>query len=234
MSIYLIEGNIGSGKSTLLEILTKFTKLIPIKEPVNIWRGIKDNNGKDMIEKFYTNQKKYGFSFQMMAYISRIHVLKKALQKNPHGIFISERSVYTDRYIFAKMLYDHDKIESVNYQIYLKWFDEFVKDLPIKGIIYLKTTPKICHERIKQRNRKGEENITIKYINRCHGYHQEWITKIKKTINVMVLDGDTTNPEEHLIQIKLFTCNHEWIDTSAFDVQNHNHEYKCAKCGLIK
>ena len=234
MSIYTIEGNIGSGKSTLLKLLAKYKPIIAIQEPVNVWRSIKDIDGKDMIEKFYKNQEKYAFSFQMMAYISRLHLLKKNLRENPNGIFITERSVFTDRNVFAKMLYDDGKIESVNYEIYLQWFDEFVKDIPIKGIIYLKTTPNICFERIKKRNRKGEENMSTKYINRCHGYHQEWISNIKTISNVLILDGDITNPELHFSQIKLFICNHDWCDISAFDVQNHDREYQCTKCNLIK
>ena len=169
-----------------------------------------------------------------MAFISRIHLLRKKLSENPEGIFISERSVYTDRHVFAKMLYDDKKIESVNYEIYLKWFDEFVKDLPIKGIIYLKTTPNICFERIKKRNRKGEENMSTEYINRCHGYHQEWINTIKNTSKVLILDGDKETLNEHLTQIKFFTCNHEWQDISSFDVQNHYREYQCKKCDLIR
>ncbi|GAH14460.1 unnamed protein product, partial [marine sediment metagenome] len=31
------------------------------------------------------------------------------------------------------MLYDEGKIEEVNYQIYLKWFNEFIEDIPITG-----------------------------------------------------------------------------------------------------
>lgn len=234
MSIYAIEGNIGSGKSTLLTLLSKYKDIIKIQEPVDIWRTIKDDSGKDMIEKFYENQEKYAFSFQMMAYISRITLLKKKLQENPNGIFITERSVFTDRNIFAKMLFDDGKIESVNYQIYLKWFDEFVKNLPIKGIIYLKTDPKTCLERIKIRNRKGEENISLKYINRCHRYHQEWINSIKNGENVLILDGNITNPELHFQQIKLFTCQHDWQDIGSFDVQNNCREYQCKKCRLIR
>jgi len=235
MSIYTIEGNIGSGKSTLLEQLAQYNnKVIAIQEPVDVWRSIKDISGKDMIEKFYTNQEKYAFSFQMMAYISRLHLIKKKLKENPTAILITERSVLTDRYVFAKMLYDDKKIESVNYQIYLKWFDEFIKDLPIKGIIYLKTTPNICLERIKNRKRKGEKSITIKYINRCHNYHQEWINDVKKKSMVLILDGNITNPEIHFTQIKIFICDHNWVDISAFDVQNHYREYQCTKCNLLR
>ena len=34
-------------------------------------------------------------------------------------IIITERSLYTDKHVFAKMLHDQGKIEDVCYQIYL-------------------------------------------------------------------------------------------------------------------
>ena len=34
--------------------------------------------------------------------------------------------------------------------------------------IYLKCDPKTCHERIKKRNRKGEEGIPLSYLEKVH------------------------------------------------------------------
>ena len=142
--IISIEGNIGSGKSTLLENLRKYyndnTCVIFVKEPVDDWEKIKDKQGNTMLKKFYADQDKYSFAFQMMAYISRLTILRDTVKKikektNKHNtqqyIIITERSLFTDKYVFAKMLYDQGKIEDVCYQIYLKWFDEFAKDFPI-------------------------------------------------------------------------------------------------------
>ena len=81
--IFTIEGNIGSGKSTLVKKLKNTfhnienIKIIFLDEPVSVWENIKDKDGKNIIEKYYENQKKYAFSFQMMAYISRIMKLNK-------------------------------------------------------------------------------------------------------------------------------------------------------------
>ena len=125
VQIYTIEGNIGSGKSTLLEFLKdeltiSNQKIIYMKEPVDEWEEIKDSAGNTMLQKFYENQEKYSFPFQMMAYISRLNLMKETIEQNPNAIIISERSLYTDKYVFAKMLYETDKIEDVNYQIYCK------------------------------------------------------------------------------------------------------------------
>jgi len=192
--IFSIEGNIGSGKSTLVEILKKSKKniqlnnlpIIYLQEPVDQWNKIKNENNIGILEEFYKNPKKWAFSFQMMAYISRLSLLKKTIRENPNSIIITERSTFTDRNVFAKMLYDEKNISHIDYQIYNTWFDEFVKELTLSGIIYVKTSPNKCSERIKKRNRIGE-NIEIQYLNKCSQYHDNWI---EPQNNVLFLNGD--------------------------------------------
>ena len=169
-----IEGNIGTGKSTFVEILKlAFTdkNIVFLKEPVDEWENITDENEITILEKFYENPSKYGFSFQIMAYISRLDVMRKEIKKNPNAIFISERSLFTDKLVFAKMLFDSGKIETVNYKIYLKWFDTFAEEFPISKVIYVNTEPDICHQRIEKRSRTGETNIPLDYLQNCHKYH---------------------------------------------------------------
>jgi deoxyadenosine/deoxycytidine kinase len=177
--IISIEGNIGSGKSTLLSIINEKFKnmdnIIFLQEPVEEWESIKDSNGVNILTKFYEDQKRYSFTFQIMAYISRLNILKKAIETNPDAIIISERSLYTDRYVFAKMLYDSGNLEDIEYQIYLKWFDHFIDNIKFEKIVYLKTDPVTCFERINKRNRTGESSISIEYLLKCHLYHQKMI-----------------------------------------------------------
>jgi len=185
--IFSIEGNIGSGKSTLVKELKKSIpnildkKVVYVQEPVNEWSKIKDKKGETILEKFYANQHKYAFSFQMMAYISRLALLRNIVRENPDAIIITERSVFTDREVFAKMLYDEGKIEEVDYQIYLKWFDEFIEEIPVTGLIYVTTTPEKSKERVDLRARAGE-SIPLSYLQRCHNYHETWIKNIKKQV----------------------------------------------------
>ena len=178
--IISVEGSIGSGKSTLLKILknilNKNENIIFLQEPVDEWEAIKDRNGVTILEKFYENQEKYSFAFQMMAYITRLSSLRKAYREAPDNtIIITERSLHTDYNIFAKMLHDSGKIEDVEYTIYCNWFYEFIDDLDISGFIYLQNPPEVCYSRIQSRNRKGEENIPIEYLEDCHNYHEKWL-----------------------------------------------------------
>ena len=141
-----------------------------------------------MLQKFYEDQEKYSFPFQMMAYISRLSLIKETIDKTPNATFIiTERSLYTDKYIFAKMLFDTKKIEYVNYQIYCKWFDVFAKEYPIHKTIYVKTDPNICQERIHKRSRTGENGIPLDYLESCHTYHEDMIKFIP---NSLILDGN--------------------------------------------
>ncbi len=192
-TIVSIEGNIGSGKSTLLSHLKELFKddndVIFVDEPVEAWEQIKDKQGNTMLQKFYQDQEKYAFPFQMMAYISRLAVLKKALEENPNAIIITERSLQTDKFVFAKMLYDMDKIEDVNYQIYETWFETFLTDCQLAKIVYVRTDPSICLDRIKQRSRDGESTISLDYLQKCHVYHENMMES-NKEIPRLDLDGN--------------------------------------------
>ena len=165
--IISIDGNIGSGKSTLLKNLKKFykdnKKIIFLKEPVDEWNEIKDENGITIIEKFYSDKKKYAFPFQMMAYISRYKILNEELEKNKDCILITERSIYTDKLVFARMLYETKDIDEISYKIYNQWFDTLSKNLKIDKLVYVDAKPEICQERIIKRNRDGENEISIDY-----------------------------------------------------------------------
>ena len=195
IQIISIEGNIGSGKSTLISCLKTFydTNVYFLEEPVNDWVEIKDTDGKNIIEKFYENQETYSFSFQMMAYISRLSVLKKAIEycklKNIK-LIICERSLQTDKNVFCKMLHDSKKIEDVNFQIYNKWFDEFITEIPKIYYIYVKTKPDTALKRVKKRNRKGE-TMDLSYLKMCSEYHDKWLN----SINSFIIDGNNNSNE---------------------------------------
>lgn len=193
--IFSIEGNIGSGKSTLVSnIKTSYSgkkingrTVICVQEPVSIWNDIKDKSGTTILEKFYADQEKYSFPFQMMAYISRLAILKETISENPDAIIITERCTDTDKHVFAQMMYDSGKMEDINFAIYLKWYEFFLKDVPVMGHIYVKTDHTKCDERIKNRSRTGEDGIPLEYLEACHDYHENWL--ISKE-NKLILDGN--------------------------------------------
>lgn len=215
-----IEGNIGSGKSTLLKALQAHeaehgwlhpVSQAPLKvcfmlEPVDQWAKITDANGRTILAHYYDDQKRYAFSFQMLAYISRLATLRKCM-RGGYDLVVMERSVFTDSQVFAKMLYDSGLIEEMEYKIYATWFDEFIHDVSPLSFIYLQVDPLIASQRIAQRARSGEEGIPLNYLERCEAYHEQWLCT-SHTHDVLLLNGngDVSDILPELIsQIQLFT-----------------------------
>ena len=199
--IISLDGNIGAGKSTILnhikELYENQTDIVFLPEPVSEWETIRDRvSNETALEAFYRDQEKYSFPFQMMAYISRLKLLQDAVEKYPNAIIVTERCLNTDRYVFAKMLYDSKKLKDIEYQIYLKWFDYFIdKFQNLQKTIYMKTSPEICLERIRKRSRDGEENIALEYLRSCHNYHEDMISALDSK-NVLIIDSDIDIEEE--------------------------------------
>ena len=193
MLIVSIEGNIGSGKSTLIHKLQSklthigMTPVMYIDEPVRVWNTIMDKQGNNIIKKYYEDQEKYAFQFQMMAYITRITELRKAMEKyNGDCIIITERSIETDKEVFAKMLYEKGILDNISYTIYLKWFEELSRGLKVDQLVYLKTEPETSLKRVIKRNRPGEV-ISLEYLKNCHERHERWL---QKRDGVLLLNGE--------------------------------------------
>ena len=211
--IFSVEGNIGSGKSTLIKHLKEEMKeicglkIVYLEEPVDIWQTIKDSQGNDIIKRYYEDQKKFAFQFQMMAYITRITQLRKAIQQHKNCIIITERSILTDKNVFAKMLRDNGTLDEISHQIYLKWFDELSMNLKIDSSIYIKTNPETSLKRVIKRNRPGE-TLTLDYLKICHENHEKWLQNDE---SVLLLNGETEYanemPEPWLLAIKAYLTN---------------------------
>jgi deoxyguanosine kinase len=179
-----IEGNIGTGKSSLVKLLEEKYKSNPdivfIQEPVQEWINLKDTDGENILEKFYKQQDRWSYTFQMHAFITRA----KAIQQQAYNksLIIIDRSVLTDHYVFAKLLYQDKKISKLEWELYIEWFDwltaEFKSIIP-DYYIYLKADPAVSFKRIQQRTRSEESTIPFEYIERVSNKHDEWLLSDK-------------------------------------------------------
>ena len=201
-----IEGNIGSGKTTFLHNLKKYINNLAeygidasiVYEPVDLWLQTKDIDGKNILEKFYEDQERWSYLFQMNSFISRIKVIDEELNKPKlcdfegqplNKIVFIERSIFTDKNCFAKLCYENGKMTQLEYDTYCKWNNWLSEQFNAKadGYIYLKCDPKENSNRIKSRSREGEEGIPISYLEQLHEKHEVWMTKEKEE-NIPVLD----------------------------------------------
>lgn len=180
--IISLDGNIGAGKSTLLNaIRERIPEINYVDEPVGQWTALKNAEGRNLLELFYEDKKRWAYTFQNCAILTRLKNIQDAIEKLDSGskdpqIVLTERSVLTDRYVFAEMLRDSGDIDPLEWDLYEMWFNTFAKKLPVKAIIYLSTSANTSSKRIKIRNRHGEENISIEYLNALDEQHKKWIS----------------------------------------------------------
>tara|TARA_B100000282_G_C31724507_1_gene487715 strand:+ start:309 stop:1004 length:696 start_codon:yes stop_codon:yes gene_type:complete len=221
--IISIEGNIGAGKTTftnkLKEKLKYEKRILFITEPINIWESIKDSKGKNILEKFYENPGSYAFPFQIMAYVTRLNNITKAIADNPQcEIIVTERSLDADMNVFAKMLYDDKLIEDINYQIYLQFYNNYKNKFNTSAIIHIDANPNVCNNRINNRNRLGESNLDLNYLIKCDEYHKRWLSKEKRsTILVIDANKNATYDENNKNDIGLI-----WLDDAISFINKFN------------
>lgn len=151
-------------------------KIVFLEEPLDEWSKIVDpEDGKAILQKFYDNQEKYAFTFQVMSLQTRAQQLRRAIKENPGAIIVSERSIYTDRDIFARMLRDSGKINAIEMEVYNLVFEQTrqILDGAQQRRIYLRSSPENTFSRKCGRARPGEEGVSIDYLRVCHEYHQK-------------------------------------------------------------
>ena len=194
MKVFFIEGNIGSGKSTLLTKIENYLckhnikNVKCIQEPVDLWKDMKDSYGKNILEHFYTDPKKNCYMFQSFAFISRL----KHLDEIKDGyIYIMERSILTDKFVFATNCYENKLMTEIEWLTYNMWFDamylRYCNLFKNAKFFYIKCSPETSFYRIKQRNRPEEMNIELDYIKQIHEKHEDWLTG---TGNTIFIDGE--------------------------------------------
>ena len=215
--IISIDGNIGSGKSTLYADLQDYYKnddtICFVPEPVDEWHSIIDASGTPILTNLYKDTKRFAFRFQMMAYISRLSLIRQKVLEAKYKIIISERSVQTDKNVFAQMLFDEGNIEHDEFQIYLQWFEHFLEDVKLNGIVYVYAEPEVCNKRVHIRGREGE-TIPLEYLQKCHEYHEKWLHSISNDqIQLLTIQANIDTSVEENKQIRNKWCQdiHHWL-----------------------
>ena len=202
--IISIDGNIGAGKSTLCAKLAEsLPQITVVQEPVGTWEKLIDEDGTNLLSHFYKDTTRWAYTFQNCAILTRLlntfDALKtceteiaKGSSKMP--VILSERSVLTDRYVFAEMMKESKHMNKIEWDLYMTWFEHFASKLPIKGIIHVTTSPEISKERIMKRGRVGEESIDLKYLVDLDIQHNKWLTTTSlPVLNVSTEEDIDTN-----------------------------------------
>ncbi len=182
---FIIEGNIGAGKSTFLQFVANDLPIKPIFEPHHKWQNV---GGKyNLLEKFYKDTPRWAYTFQSYAFITRVMAQQEVATQFPTSIQVLERSVYSDRYCFAKNAYENGNMTALEWKLYQEWFSWLVDSYVPRpaGFIYLKTRPEVCFKRLIKRSRHEEVGVSLAYLQQLHDKHENWLVR-KESIDVQL------------------------------------------------
>ena len=160
--IYALEGNIGSGKTTIMKIISNHFKDVEfIEEPVKQWQNL---GGMNLLDSFYSDPKRWGFSFEFFSMLTKIEALLKAAESDK-PIIIIERSIFSNK-VFIELSKELGKLDTMEHCMLMNTYDFYMAHVypQISGIIYLDTPVDECIRRITKRNRGEECTIEKSYL----------------------------------------------------------------------
>ncbi len=216
--LIVLEGNIGAGKSTLLRLIKQNLPVSIIAEPTDKWQQVAQD--ENLLDLFYKDTPRWAYTFQSYAFLTRVQsIIDHMAKAHPQETFILERSVYCDRFCFAKNCYEAGFMTPLEWNIYKDWFAWLVESNHApkpNGFIYLRVEPEIAFKRIQKRSRSEESAIPQAYLQALHDKHDDWLVYNKescpslKHVPVLTLDcneefeQDGQRQEQHLADIISF------------------------------
>ena len=177
-----IAGNIGVGKTTMTEILSEKFNINPVYESVIDNPYLKD---------FYEDMSRWSFNLQVYflyhRFQSQIELIKTGKS------FIQDRTIYEDKQIFARNLYDSGNMDKRDWDTYKELYNTMIKFIREPDlIVYLKANTDTLISRINNRNRKFEKDISSEYIYSLNIYYDKWINSLNQR-KILIIDTNHFN-----------------------------------------
>jgi deoxyadenosine/deoxycytidine kinase len=160
-----VAGNVGVGKSTLTANLSEYLYWEPFYEAV-------DDN--PYLADFYQDMRTWSFHSQVYFLSRRLSHHRQIIDRP--GTVIQDRTVYEDAEIFARNLYLQGNMSKRDWASYWELYQTVITILPPPDlVIYLQASVPVLQERIRQRGRDYEQEISVEYLTQLNELYDAWV-----------------------------------------------------------
>lgn len=180
----VLGGMIGIGKSTYAELLGKYFGTEVFYESVE---------SNPILDRFYSDPKRYAFLLQVYFLSTRFHSIKQALINRRN---ILDRSIYEDA-LFTQINYEQGNItteEKMTYDMLLTEMMAEIEGMPKKApdlFVYLRGSFDTVMKRIHLRGRDFEQGEDkIEYYRLLHSRYDDWVFNHYSASEILVIDAD--------------------------------------------
>jgi len=209
----IVEGLIGAGKTSLSKALSVLTGYHLMEEPVE------DN---ELLPLFYEDPERWGFAMQVKMLTSRLAMEKAATYMVQAGLVqgaIADRSLGGDT-VFLEVNSIIGNICPQERDLYLNLYEQMKITCPYPDVVlYLRVSPDVIRERIRDRGREFELPLTEmenNYLELLEEAYSRFCSAMTRHTTVVMLDWDEFLPVEDVW----------WQVLEQWDQENQNRHQK--------
>jgi len=191
----VVAGNIGVGKSTLVSLLSRNLGWQPFYEP---------EGENPYLPDFYRDMRTWAFQSQVFFLARRLQTHRQVIDHPASAI--QDRSVYEDAEIFAANLFQQGLMAERDYQCYQDLYRGLTAFLPHPDlVVYLRASVTTLLERIAQRGRGYEREISPDYLDQLNGLYEAWVQHFS-LCPVLTVPADDLNYVARPAHLDLVLC----------------------------
>lgn len=195
VSYVSISGGISVGKTTLT---SQLAGMIPECQ------AFFEHPGRNpYLADFYEDMSKWAFHSRI-AMLAMFAAHYKEIDK-AKKIILMDRCLH-ELITFANLHLDLGNLNARDFAIYQMLYDGFVAVAPPPNVIvYLTCSPKVALERIAERDRAFERDISDKYLSAVELYYEQWLATLPTTTTILRYNTDEgVNAERVLRDVQAY------------------------------
>lgn len=171
-SFITVEASIAAGKTEFCYMLARYREGLGVKCDV-LFEPVNDSGFLELLGLFATDPKRWAFTFQMFALVSRFRQHTYAAERALNGTdVVQDRSIYADG-CFATVAFNNGNMTELEWRIYAETFGHMTRDMRYPDLmVFLEVPAETCFDRANRRARKEErESIKLEYFQQLEDQH---------------------------------------------------------------